>query len=184
MHGVLHKAIDQAVRWNLVTRNVADLVDPPRRSSKEVSALSPSEALRLLAAARGERLEGLYALAITGGDGGESVSTTPHPRAHRSACTAATLERVRGRLGGLTESVRTGLLAQSQPPAPQPRVSVSGLRGPFSTASRSQRSLRWLLTWLSGVLHTGGACWQGRTRHNNNSASFQALPCRAMSLRG
>ena len=74
MHGVLHKAIDQAVRWNLVTRNVADLVDPPRRSSKEVSALSPSEALRLLAAARGERLEGLYALAITGGDGGESNS--------------------------------------------------------------------------------------------------------------
>ena len=88
MHGVLHKAIDQAVRWNLVTRNVADLVDPRRRSSKEVSALSPSEALRLLAAARGERLEGLYALAITGGDGGESVShnSTPKSSSFRIHC--------------------------------------------------------------------------------------------------
>ena len=29
MHTVLHKALDQALRWEPVTRNVSDLVDPP-----------------------------------------------------------------------------------------------------------------------------------------------------------
>jgi len=67
LHGVIHKALDQAMRWELVPRNVADLVTPPRRSTPEMRSLSPEEANRLLEAAGGERLEALYVLAVTCG---------------------------------------------------------------------------------------------------------------------
>lgn len=67
MHGVLHKALDQALRWGMVGRNVTDLVQPPRRSTVEVRALSLAEAVQLLQAARGDRLEALYVVAITYG---------------------------------------------------------------------------------------------------------------------
>jgi len=67
LHGVLHKALRQAMRWGLVARNVADLVSPPRRSTPEMRVLTPEEANHLLEAATGERLEGLYVLAVTCG---------------------------------------------------------------------------------------------------------------------
>ena len=67
MHGVLHKALDRALRWGLVSRNVTDLVDAPRRSTVEVQALTVDEAGRLLRAASGDRLEALYVVAVTCG---------------------------------------------------------------------------------------------------------------------
>jgi integrase len=67
LHAVLHKALDQAVRWNLVSRNVGDLVDPPRIARHEMATLSPEQARALLAAADGNRLEALYVLALTTG---------------------------------------------------------------------------------------------------------------------
>src|SRR6202011_613807 len=47
--------------------NAAALVEPPRPEPREMKALSPDEARRLLAAASGDRLEALYTLAITTG---------------------------------------------------------------------------------------------------------------------
>jgi integrase len=67
IHAVMHKALSQAEKWNLVPRNVAALVDPPKIVSKEFHALSPEEAGRLLAAAVDDRLHALYALAISCG---------------------------------------------------------------------------------------------------------------------
>jgi len=67
LHGVIHKALDQAMRWELVPRNVADLVTPPRRSTPEMRSLSPEEANRLLDAASGQREEALIVLAVTCG---------------------------------------------------------------------------------------------------------------------
>ncbi len=67
LHAVLHKALDQAVRWNLVARNVADLVDPPRDRHFEIATLSPAQARLLLDAAAGDRLDALYVLALTTG---------------------------------------------------------------------------------------------------------------------
>jgi integrase len=67
LHRVLHKALAHAHRWGLVTENAADLVEPPRPEPREMRALSPEEARRLLAAASGDRLEALYVLAITTG---------------------------------------------------------------------------------------------------------------------
>ena len=64
IHHVLHKALSQAVRWNLVPRNVADDVKAPTPTKKEMHPLSAEQARRLLATARDDRLEALYVLAI------------------------------------------------------------------------------------------------------------------------
>lgn len=67
IHGVLHKALENAVRWNLVPRNVCDLVSPPRRAHYEVQVLTVEEINKLLDAARGHYLEALFYLAIATG---------------------------------------------------------------------------------------------------------------------
>jgi integrase len=58
------------VRWGLVPRNVTAGVEAPRpakNAKKEMHPLTPEQARTLLEAARGERLENLYGLAITTG---------------------------------------------------------------------------------------------------------------------
>jgi len=67
IHVILHKALSQAVRWNMVPRNVSEAVKAPRPAPKEMHPLSPEQARRLLDAARGERFEALYVLAVTTG---------------------------------------------------------------------------------------------------------------------
>ena len=64
VHHVLHKALAQAVKWDLMPRNPADSVKAPTPNPKEMNPLSACEARKLLEAARGNRLEALYVLAI------------------------------------------------------------------------------------------------------------------------
>lgn len=52
--------VGQEMKWGLVTRNVATLVEPPRVPRHEMRFLSPAGARTLLAAAGRERLEALY----------------------------------------------------------------------------------------------------------------------------
>jgi integrase len=67
LHTLLHKALKQALRWGLVPKNAAEAVDPPRAQKKEIRPLSTSEARGLLEAAREDRLEALYVVAISTG---------------------------------------------------------------------------------------------------------------------
>jgi len=67
IHGVLHKALENAVRWKLVSRNVCDLVSPPRLVKREIQPLTADQARRLIKAARGHRLEAVLVMAITTG---------------------------------------------------------------------------------------------------------------------
>jgi len=66
-HGVLHRALEQAVRWSILSRNVADVVEPPRVSRPPMRTLSPEEARKVLAVAEGDELEALWRLALTTG---------------------------------------------------------------------------------------------------------------------
>jgi integrase len=66
-HNVLHKALETAVRWNLISRNVCDLVSPPRRKRFEIQPLSVEQVQQLLAATRDHRLEALFILALATG---------------------------------------------------------------------------------------------------------------------
>lgn len=66
VHAVLRRALSMAVRAGLLTRNVAsrEFVDAPRVPAAEPRALSMDEVHRLLQAARGDRLEALFVLAV------------------------------------------------------------------------------------------------------------------------
>ncbi len=67
VHGVLRRALGQAQRDGLVGRNVAGLVTAPRRAETGMQVLDGAQVRTLLAAASGDRLEALYALAVTTG---------------------------------------------------------------------------------------------------------------------
>jgi len=66
-HRVLREALKQAVRWQLVPRNAADAVEPPRPEYHEANALEESRTAWLLDAAEGTRLHIPILLAITTG---------------------------------------------------------------------------------------------------------------------
>ena len=67
LHRILHRALGRAVRQGVLVRNVAALVDGPRIARHEMRTLTADEVRRLLQAARGDRLEALYVLAVTTG---------------------------------------------------------------------------------------------------------------------
>jgi integrase len=64
IHQVLRTALGLAVRWDMVSRNVARLVDRPRIERKPIEPLSPSEARKFMRAIRGHRLEALFSVAL------------------------------------------------------------------------------------------------------------------------
>jgi integrase len=66
IHSTLHKALSQAVSDGLIPRNAA-AIKAPRPDPEEMHPLSADEVSALLEAARGERFEALYVLAITTG---------------------------------------------------------------------------------------------------------------------
>ena len=67
IHAVLHRALEQAVRFNLIPYNPAARVDPPRVRQEEITPLDSEQARRFLDAAKGEKYEALYVLSITTG---------------------------------------------------------------------------------------------------------------------
>ena len=61
---VLRKALNQAFRWGLVARNVATLVDPPKRQRVVRRYLTSGEARSFLDVVAGHRLEALFTVAL------------------------------------------------------------------------------------------------------------------------
>ena len=66
-HAILRRALTQAERWGLVSRNVARMVSPPRVPKANIQPLTPVEVKRLLEAIRNDRLEALYTVALAVG---------------------------------------------------------------------------------------------------------------------
>jgi integrase len=67
VHVTLHKALKQAVADGLIPRNVTEVVKPPQVRREEMQPLTAEQVKVLFEAAKGDRLEALYALAITTG---------------------------------------------------------------------------------------------------------------------
>lgn len=61
----LRAALNQAMKWELVGRNVATLTTPPRDSVYKPVILSTEQCIRFIEAVRGHRLEALYLTALT-----------------------------------------------------------------------------------------------------------------------
>jgi integrase len=75
IHGVLHLALKNAVRWGYVSRNVCDLVDAPSIVSREPTPLTLEQAQAFLKSVREHRLEALLSVAVvTGMRRGELVA--------------------------------------------------------------------------------------------------------------
>ena len=67
LHAVLHRALETAVKWNLVPRNVSSLVSLPRIERHEMQVLDMEQSRKLVEAAKGNRVETILVLAITTG---------------------------------------------------------------------------------------------------------------------
>jgi integrase len=64
---VLRASLNQALRWGLVVRNVATLVNPPKVDRPDIQPLDPDEAKQLLQSVRGHRLEAVVSVATAMG---------------------------------------------------------------------------------------------------------------------
>jgi len=64
IRAVLRTALNQALRWGLVTRNVAALTEPPRQDDRKVQPHSPAEVRALLTATEGDRLSLAFRLGL------------------------------------------------------------------------------------------------------------------------
>lgn len=67
IHVLLHKALHDAVKWNILSRNVCDAVTPPRLSHKEHQVLTPAQVQTLFKQIKGHRFEPLLTLALVTG---------------------------------------------------------------------------------------------------------------------
>ena len=65
IRAVLRQALNQALRWGLVARNVAALVEPPKVERYKIKPLTPEQATIFLRTAAGDRLEALYRVALS-----------------------------------------------------------------------------------------------------------------------
>lgn len=105
IHSLLHKALDNAARWDLVGRNVCDLVTQPRPTQKEIRPLNKEQAMQLLKAAREHRFEALLTMAVaTGMRRGELLGLRWQDINFADAClhVRRTVNRIRGH--GIVES--------------------------------------------------------------------------------
>src|SRR5262245_23982234 len=67
VHGVLREALQHAVRWQLLGRNVADAVEPPKKAWQEVQVPKEDDIRRLLKGADGTPLHLPVLVALTTG---------------------------------------------------------------------------------------------------------------------
>jgi integrase len=74
LHRVVHRALADACRWDLLTRNVADFADPPKTSTPEARASGAEQLGAFLVPVESDRLAALWRLAaMTGMRRGEFV---------------------------------------------------------------------------------------------------------------
>lgn len=67
LHVTLRRALGQAVKDGLIPRNVAEVVNAPRVVNKQMQPLTSEQARAFVEAAKGDRYEVLYVLAVTTG---------------------------------------------------------------------------------------------------------------------
>lgn len=67
VYRTLHRALEIAVRWGLVGRNVCDAVEPPKVAERPPVGLREAEVQALLRAAEGDRLHPLFMTAVMTG---------------------------------------------------------------------------------------------------------------------
>jgi integrase len=67
LHVMLHGALKQAMRWGMVTRNVTEMVDAPRRTFPDITTWSAEQVGRFFMASEETNLAALWRLALLTG---------------------------------------------------------------------------------------------------------------------
>lgn len=67
IHSVIFEALKHAVKWQIVPRNVAEAVEPPRPARQEMQVLTEDQVRKFLATVQDDRFYAAYLLAITTG---------------------------------------------------------------------------------------------------------------------
>jgi integrase len=143
IRAVLRASLTQAMRWGVVGRNIAALVDVPRIPTHELRTLTPEQARRLLGETASDRAGALYAVALsTGARQGEllglhwsDVDLEESIIHIRSA-----LQRVGGRLTLVEPKT-----VRSRRSVPLPRLAVEALR--THRVRQMEERLRTGLAW-------------------------------------
>ncbi len=126
IHRVVHLALRQAVRWQLLARNPAESVEPPRPHDQEMRVLNEAEMGQLLRSAEHTRLYEAILLALTTGmRRGEIAALTWSDVDLKSGAVTVTksLEQTRA---GLT--VKTPKTAKGRRTIPLPAMAAIALR--------------------------------------------------------
>lgn len=66
-HLVIKEALDRALKWGLVQRNVADMVDPPQPTKAEIKVWDAESAVKFLELAKKTRYYIVFMLVLTTG---------------------------------------------------------------------------------------------------------------------
>ena len=67
LYTLLRSSLNRALKWGLVARNVATLIDRPRAERPPIKPLTPDQARTFLSALKGERLRALFVVALAEG---------------------------------------------------------------------------------------------------------------------
>lgn len=67
IHTILHRALEDAVRWGRLTRNPVAQADPPRQEKSDMKTWTADQTRHFLESVRSDRLYAVYLLAFTTG---------------------------------------------------------------------------------------------------------------------
>ena len=67
VHAVLHKSLNQAVKWGLIGRNPSSLVEKPKPKKKEMKTWNNLQVMSFLSAIQDPKYQALFYLAVTTG---------------------------------------------------------------------------------------------------------------------
>lgn len=67
IHGVLHNALNYAVRMGYISRNPAEAIDKPRQDTEERPVYTPDQVRHFLSVAEGDRLRAMWHLELATG---------------------------------------------------------------------------------------------------------------------
>jgi integrase len=143
IHAVLRAGLQQAMREDLVMRNVAKLVQVQAPHYRVDRGLSAAEAIRLLDHAEGNRLQALYVLALYLGMRRAELLGLPWDAVDLDQCALEvrqSLQRVRGELRLVPTKSRS-----SERPIPLPDVCVRTLK-----VHRAKQAAELLAAGVSG----------------------------------
>jgi integrase len=163
IHRVLHQALNQAVRWQLLIRNPASAVEPPRPQSTEMQVLTETQTARMLALAGGTDLYVPILLAVTTGmRRGEILALTWQDFDPKSGHLTVTksLEQTKE---GLT--VKAPKTAKGRRTIPLPAITVQALKR--HKAEQGRRRLR-----LGGLYQELGLICAGSSGSHQEPDSF------------